>query len=575
MTTTTTTGFSRVLDWQTLTYSDFRPTTLQVIREDGDPDLVYSYAFIDEEGLAPKFALIFDPWSHSATVTRQGEVQGLDLTGGMGFAEIEVFAVSWGAGKTTYVLKTFEPAAGTENLFVIGGDAPGITDLASLDAFMANPRSYVLEGPFEAGQDIPLAGFLNTTVTENDVVVAHEGVALMWNAGLGNDTVTGGLTNDTLMGGAGHDVMATGGGVDTLFGGTGNDILTGSGEYTVLIGGAGNDHLIGTSTTGDRLDGGAGNDLFDLSDGQFISGQWVSNSITMGGSGDDTVNGGRAGDQVYGGAGRDAFYGNAGDDRFIGSTGGDEVYGGAGNDGLSGGADDDSIAGGIGSDTVAGGDGIDSLYGEDGSDRLTGGNGNDDLSGGSGDDTLSGEAGNDRLYGDAQADQMFGGLGNDLLNGGSQNDRLDGEDGRDTLQGGTGNDVLIGGSGNDRLSGEDGDDIMNGGLGTDLLAGGAGADAFYFAFAEDSTVAASDTIANFQTGIDRIDLLSMDANEALVGGQDFTWRGAAAFTGRGQLRIEEVSGDTIVLGNVTGSTAADFRIVIAGVTGLTEADFVL
>jgi len=185
MATTTTAGFSRILDWQTLAYSDFRPTTLDVIREDGDPNLVCSHACIDETGLAPKMALLFDPWSHSATVTRQGETQGLDLTGGTGFAEIEVFAVTWGVGKTTYMLKTFEPATGTENLFVIGGNAPGITDLASLNAFMANPHSYVQEGPFEAAQEIPLAGFQNTTVTENDLVIAHQGVALKWNAGLG------------------------------------------------------------------------------------------------------------------------------------------------------------------------------------------------------------------------------------------------------------------------------------------------------------------------------------------------------------------------------------------------------
>lgn len=575
MTTFTTTGFSRVLDWQTQTYSDYRPNTLQVIRENGDPSFVYSYTFIDEDGQAPKFVQVFDPWSHSALVTRQGDSISLDLTGGLGFAEMEVFAVSWGAGMTTYMLKTFEPAAGTENFFVLGGDDPGVTDLASLNAFLLNPHSYVLEGLFEPGREIPLSGFLNTLVTENDVVTAGAGEALLWNAGLGNDTLTGGLTHDTLIGGAGNDVISSGGGADTLFGASGNDTMTGDGEYTDLMGGIGDDHLIGASTIGDRMDGGAGNDLIDLSNGQNLGGTWVSHSIALGGSGDDTINGGLAGDVAYGGAGADDFFGNAGDDQFRGSTGNDEIYGGAGNDGLYGGGDGDSVMGGVGNDVVYGGDGADSLYGEDGSDMLNGGAGNDDLLGGLGRDTAYGETGDDRLYGEAQNDQLFGGLGNDLVNGGTHDDRLDGEDGRDTLLGGTGNDFVIGGADNDQLSGNGGNDTLNGGLGTDLMTGGDGGDVFLFAFAADSSVAASDTITDFQIGIDRIDLTSMDANASVAADQDFTWRGSAAITGLGQVRIAVVAGDTIVFGNVSGSTAPDFRIVIDGVTGLTLGDFIL
>lgn len=575
MTTYTATGFSRVLDWQTLTYSDFRSNTLQVVREDGDASLVYSYNFIDDEGMAPKFVDIFDPWSHTALITRQGETLGLDLAGGMGFAEKEVFAVSWGTGKTTYMLKTFEPAAGTENYFVMGGDVPAITDLASLNAFLANPHSYVLEGPFEAGQEIPLAGFHTAVTSENDAVTAREGLALKWNAGLGDDTMTGGLTNDTLMGGAGRDLMRTGGGTDTLFGGTGNDTITGEGQYSNLMGGAGDDHLTGNSTIGDRMDGGAGNDLIDMSDGQLMGGVWISHSIALGGSGSDTINGARAGDVGYGGAGDDDFFGNAGDDQFMGSTGDDEIYGGTGIDALYGGIDDDSIMGGSGNDNVHGGAGIDSLYGDDGNDSLTGGDDNDDAYGGKGGDTIYGDAGNDRLYGEDQADQILGGLGNDLLGGGSHDDRLDGGDGKDTLQGGTGNDTLLGEAGNDRLQGNDGDDALTGGLGTDAMTGGAGLDSFVFNLATESTVAASDFISDFQIGVDKISLTSMDANEAVADNQDFVWRGTAAFSGRGQLRIEAVDGDTIVLGNVSGTTAPDFRIVIDGVTGLTVTDFIL
>ena len=575
MTTFTTTGFSRVLDWQTSTYSDFRTTGLSVVREDGDDSFIYSYSLIDEDGQVPKFVQIFDPWSHSAIITRDGAAEGLDLVGAAGFAEMEIFAVTWGAGKTTYILKTFEPAAGTENFFVMGGADPGVTDLASLEAFLANPQSYVLEGPFEPGQEIPLSGFLNGTITEDDVVTARPDVALKWDAGAGDDTVTGGLTNDTLMGGAGHDLMASGGGLDTLFGGTGNDTLTGQGQYTDLMGGAGDDHLIGASTIGDRMDGGAGNDTIDMSDGQLMGGVWVSHSQALGGSGDDSINGGRAMDVAYGGNGDDDFYGKAGADQFFGGNGNDDIYGNGQNDTLLGGRGADSVMGGSGNDVLFGGDGTDSLYGEDGLDYINGGAGNDDVLAGFGNDTVQGDAGNDRIFGEAQDDRLHGDTGHDLLNGGSHNDSLYGGNGRDTLQGGTGADQLYGEADNDRLFGNDGDDILVGGLGADALNGGAGADVFVFTLALESTVAASDTLALFEIATDRIDLNIMDANEALAGDQDFIWRGTAAFTGRGQLRIDVVDGDTIVLGNVSGTTAADFRLVIDGVTGLTQTDFIL
>lgn len=575
MTTFTTTGFSRVLDWETSTYGDFRTTELKVVREEGDDGFVYSYNFIDETGQMPKFAQIFDPWSLSAVITRDGETEGLDLVGAAGFAEMEVFAVTWGVGKTTYILKTFEPAAGIENFLVIGGDDPGVTNLASLDAFLANPQSYVLEGPFEPGQEISLSGFLNGVVTENDVVTARPDEALHWDAGVGDDTVSGGLANDTLMGGAGHDVMASGGGLDTLFGGTGNDTLTGQGEHSDLMGGAGDDHLIGASTIGDRMDGGAGHDSIDMSDGQLMGGVWVSHSQALGGSGNDSINGGRAMDVAYGGNGDDDFFGNAGGDQFFGGNGNDEIYGNGQNDTLLGGANDDSIMGGTGNDVLFGGDGTDSLYGEDGLDYISGGLGNDDMIAGTGNDTVQGDAGNDRLFGEAQDDWLFGDTGHDFMNGGSHNDKLYGGDGRDTLQGGTGADQLYGDADNDRLFGNDGDDVLVGGLGTDVMTGGAGVDVFVFDLVTQSTVAASDSITLFESATDKIELHLMDANEAVAGNQDFTWRGTAAFTGRGQLRIEVVDGDTIVLGNVSGTTAADFRIVIDGVTGLTQTDFIL
>ncbi len=83
----------------------------------------------------------------------------------------------------------------------------------------------------------------------------------------------------------------------------------------------------------------------------------------------------------------------------------------------------------------------------------------------------------------------FSDLGNLIFASGSQT-------------GGTGlDDRLIGRSGADTLSGGGGDDFLHDGAGADRMVGGAGGDVFVLC-ADTST----DTIADFENGIDRIDL---------------------------------------------------------------------
>ena len=71
----------------------------------------------------------------------------------------------------------------------------------------------------------------------------------------------------------------------------------------------------------------------------------------------------------------------------------------------------------------------------------------------------------------------------------------------DTLTGGAGGDVLSGGAGQDSLDGGAGQDILLDGTGMDTLAGGAAAD--IFVLVRDG---AEDTILDYQSGIDRLDL---------------------------------------------------------------------
>ena len=104
---------------------------------------------------------------------------------------------------------------------------------------------------------------------------------------------------------------------------------------------------------------------------------------------------------------------------------------------------------------------------------------------------------------------QVGGAGNDTLTG------LPNEN--DQLYGLTGNDVLVGNSGDDYLDGGDGDDVLTGGLGADVLLGGAGADRFVYLSGSDSGLnGAYDMLADFETGIDTIDLRALSVSSASI-----------------------------------------------------------
>ena len=99
--------------------------------------------------------------------------------------------------------------------------------------------------------------------------------------------------------------------------------------------------------------------------------------------------------------------------------------------------------------------------------------------------------------------------GNVIL--GDGNDLFDGRGGTVSgrIDGGLGMDVLFGGDGADQLNGGDGQDRLSGGGGADTLTGGAGGDVFVYGAVSESTAAAFDTIADFETGIDRLDLSAL------------------------------------------------------------------
>lgn len=237
------------------------------------------------------------------------------------------------------------------------------------------------------------------------------------------------------------------------------------------------------------------------------------------------------------------------------------------------------------------------LTGTLGDDLMDGKGGNDTLDGGLGADTLIGGAGHDRLLGNAGDDTFFMDEGNDLIDGGAGIDWLalagtlgvtltlgrntqDAALGRDTIMnvenvvgsagadritGDRGANILLGSAGDDRLSGGSGADVLDGGTGRDQLSGGQGADTFLFRNSGDSAFGMADTISDFRTGQDKIDLIDLSDAELSFG------RGAAAFgvwfngSGRSAHLLADTDGDAV----------ADFEVMLTGGTRLAATDLLL
>ena len=217
--------------------------------------------------------------------------------------------------------------------------------------------------------------------------------------------------------------------------------------------------------------------------------------------------------------------------------------------------DDDDIYTAVGDGVVTG--------------QVRGGLGNDTLTGGNNADYLDGGVGNDRLYGRGGDDDLRAGEGADFVAAGTGDDQVLGDDGADKIFGGAGDDTLQGGRDQDTIRGGDGNDEINGGRLADVLRGGAGADTFLYTFKQDSSTGASDTIQDFEVGIDVIDL------SAVASGLTFV--GTAAFSGTGNEVRYDIAGNgkTFIQVDTDANGSADMRIWLTDVGALSEDDFVL
>jgi Ca2+-binding RTX toxin-like protein len=373
----------------------------------------------------------------------------------------------------------------------------------------------------------------------------------------------------TINGTSGDDTLNGTSSADLIFGFAGNDILNGNG---------GNDQLDG-GTGADTMSGGTGSDIYFVDD----AGDSV---IEASGQGNDEV---RTTLAAY------TLTDNVEKLRFTGSG----SFTGTGND-LS-----NEIYGGSSDDTLSGGDGWDTLNGGGGDDTLSGGNDGDVLIGGTGDDYMEGNDGDDVYIVDSSGDtvvELSGegidhvytslavytlpdevengswnfGAGAIAMTGNALDNAMFGSSFNDSLSGLDGNDELRGSVGADTLSGGDGDDLLVGGADADSLTGGADADTFQIGNFESGVGAAADSISDFQTGVDLINVSGWDANLNVFGNEAFTFIGGSAFSSTaGELRHYFDGTDTWIQGDTNGDAVADFEIFLSGSVALAGADFIL
>ena len=408
---------------------------------------------------------------------------------------------------------------------------------------------------------------INGGAGDDEVTVTVGSGSQSIDGGDGNDLITlfGGTGNVTFLGGSGDDVIriqvramtgATfegGAGIDTLdvgYTSTIVDLEAGSANgleaSNLVVRGFENVTIGSYGPTGPVVRGDAAANILTVGynpggGGAEMDGRGGSDTLS-GGTGGDTLRGGDDNDMLSGFEGSDLLYGGDGDDVLLGGRGNDRIDGGNGSDTVS--YEDQSLVGvavDLGTGLVDG-----SAY--SGSDILVG---IENVLGSRLSDVLRGDGLANRLDGGSFNDVLFGGAGNDTLIGGTGTDvaEFDGNFSTHSISfqtgfftvtsGNGGTDILfgieelkfadrtvtvimdgglalVGGAATDDLAGTNGLDVLTGGGGADTLTGGAGADTFRYLAASDSTAAASDTITDFQAGVDRIDLTALNPSSVSI-----------------------------------------------------------
>ena len=189
-----------------------------------------------------------------------------------------------------------------------------------------------------------------------------------------------------------------------------------------------------------------------------------------------------------------------------------------------------------------------------------------------------GTPGGDSIAGGGHHGQIiYAGAGNDTINGTGKCDRVYGGSGNDTIKGNDGDDAIYGGSGRDTINGNNGCDTIVGGYGADGLTGSHGDDRFVYLSVADSNAAQFDTISDFRSGSDRIDLRALGALAVAVLALNSTSTSVPAHTIA--WLYDGTTNQTIVYVNPTNQTlsigsSALLEIHLQGILTIASSDFI-
>lgn len=354
-----------------------------------------------------------------------------------------------------------------------------------------------------------------------DVLNLGEQTHLIVDGAAGNDSITGGGGDDSLVGGLGNDTLIGGNGDDRLDGGLGNDSM---------LGGNGSDTYVVNAVTDVVIENGTSGSDTVLASISYTLGSTLEN-LTLTGYAD--ING-------TGNAMSNFLLGNIGNNVLDGKAGGDLMAGGIGDDVYVVDSPFDIVAENIneGFDTVK--SAVTFTLGENLEDLI-----------------LTGT-------------QAIDGFGNSLGNS------IDGNSAANTLTGGDGNDTLRGQAGNDVVDGGNGNDYLVGGAGSDTLTGGAGNDTFRFDLAPSATN--MDHITDFVSGTDTI-FLSVTTFKAFLpgalSGADFYAGSSFANTAAQHILYNTSTGGLYYNADGAGSGVPVLIATLDGHPNLVSGDFVL
>jgi hypothetical protein len=208
-------------------------------------------------------------------------------------------------------------------------------DVAQFDAVQLN-------------SDLPTAQQLST---DHDAMLALIEIPVPLIGTDDTNTINGTQASERIQGLGGNDRLNGNRGNDIVEGGEGNDIISGGSGVNQLLGGAGNDQFGETQAGTQKIDGGAGIDLLNISSpGSTVVVDMAAGSLSGGYYEAGSTITGVENVRVFGSGFAITAIGDGAANTFTGGNLGDTLLGGGGNDRLIGGLGADILGGGSGND---------------------------------------------------------------------------------------------------------------------------------------------------------------------------------------------------------------------------------